>query len=229
MGEKRDIVTIDGPSGVGKSTVSRRVAAITGFTYLDTGAMYRGVGWYLQQQGANLDDAAAIAQHLQKFKLELFPAENDRSDVRVEVNGRDVSDAIRTPDMAMIASQVSAIPVVRQILTDIQRAYGDRGGIVAEGRDTGTVVFPGAKFKFFLDALPRERAKRRVEQLRAKGVLADPEEILAMTILRDKNDSERQIAPLRQAEDAVRVDTTAMNIEDVVEVLVAVIQKGNRR
>lgn len=229
MGEKRDIVTIDGPSGVGKSTVSRRVAAITGFTYLDTGAMYRGVGWYLQQQGVNLDDAAAIAQHLQKFKLELFPAENDRSDVRVEVNGRDVSDAIRTPDMAMIASQVSAIPVVRQILTDIQRAYGDRGGIVAEGRDTGTVVFPGAKFKFFLDALPRERAKRRVEQLRAKGVLADPEEILAMTILRDKNDSERQIAPLRQAEDAVRVDTTAMNIEDVVEVLVAVIQKGNRR
>lgn len=225
MGEKIAIITIDGPSGVGKSTVSRKVAAITGFTYLDTGAMYRGTGWFILDRGVKLDDEEAVASLLDHLELELYPAEDADSDVRVVVNGRDVSDIIRTPEMSMVASRVSALPVVRDVLTRIQRKYGDRGKIVAEGRDTGTVVFPVAGYKFFLDARPEERAKRRVEQLRAKGDAADFQEILAMTLERDKNDSEREIAPLRQASDAVRIDTTTMQIEDVVETILGKIRE----
>lgn len=226
MGEKLAIITIDGPSGVGKSTVSRKVAAITGFTYLDTGAMYRGTGWFLLGRGIKLDDEAAIAPLLENLELELYPAGDVDSDVRVVVNGQDVSDAIRTPEMAMVASKVSALPVVRQCLTTIQRKYGDRGNIVAEGRDIGTVVFPAARYKFFLDARPEERARRRVDQLRAKGDhAADYQEILAMTVERDKKDSEREIAPLKQANDAVRIDTTSMQVDDVVETILSVIRE----
>lgn len=227
MGEHLDIVTIDGPSGVGKSTVSRKVAAATGFTYLDTGAMYRGAGWFILDQGLSLDDEEAITSLLEKLELELYPAEDENSDVRVVVNGKDVSDAIRTPEIAMVASKVSALPGVRRVLTGIQRTYGDRGGIVAEGRDTGTVVFPSARHKFFLDARPEERVRRRVEQLRAKGTHAEFQEILAMTVERDKNDSERQIAPLKQASDAVRLDTTDLEVDDVVELILAVIKEKN--
>lgn len=224
MGEQLDIVTIDGPSGVGKSTVSRKVAAATGFTYLDTGAMYRAAGWFIFEHGIGLDDEEAITTLLERLELELYPAEDENSDVRVVVNGKDVSDAIRTPEMAMVASKVSALPVVREVLTGIQRTYGDRGRIVAEGRDTGTVVFPSAHYKFFLDARPEERARRRVEQLRAKGAHAEFQAILAMTVERDKNDSERQIAPLKQASDAVRIETTDLDVNDVVEVILAVIK-----
>ena len=224
MGEKLAIITIDGPSGVGKSTVSRRVAAVTGYTYLDTGAMYRGTGWFILERGVSLDDEEAIASLLDNLELELYPAEDENSDVRVVVNGKDVSDAIRTPEMAMVASKVSALPVVREVLTGIQRQYAHRGKIVAEGRDVGTVVFPAAGYKFFLDARPEERARRRVAQLLAKGVQADFQKILAMTVERDKNDSERQIAPLRPASDAVRIDTTTLQVDDVVEKILAVIK-----
>lgn len=226
MGEQLDIVTIDGPSGVGKSTVSRKVAAATGFTYLDTGAMYRGAGWFIRQQGLRLDDEEAITSLLAKLELELYPAREENGDVRVVVNGQDVSEAIRTPEMAMVASKVSALPGVRGVLTAIQRTYGERGGIVAEGRDTGTVVFPSARHKFFLDARPEERARRRVGQLREKGADAEFKEILAMTVERDKNDSERQIAPLKQASDAVRIDTTGLSVDDVVGAILAVVQQG---
>lgn len=225
MGEKLAIVTIDGPSGVGKSTVSRRVAALTGYTYLDTGAMYRGAGWFILERGVSLDDEVAIASLLDNLELELYPAEDENSDVRVVVNGKDVSDAIRTPEMAMVASKVSALPVVREVLTGIQRQYGHRGKIVAEGRDIGTVVFPAAGYKFFLDGRPEERARRRVAQLLAKGIQADFQEILAMTVERDKNDSERQIAPLRPASDAVLIDTTTLQVDDVVEKILAVIRQ----
>jgi len=216
MSEKQNIITIDGPSGVGKSTVSRQVAAAEGFTYLDTGAMYRGVGLFLVRQKVALDDVESITQRLQNLELKLLPAAHGKSDVGVVVNGEDVSGEIRTPEMAMVASKVSAIPVVREILTKMQRGYGELGRIVAEGRDTGTVVFPGAAYKFFLDAKPEERTRRRVEQLRENGVEADFKEILAMTIERDKNDRQRDIAPLKQADDATLIDTTAMSIDEVV-------------
>lgn len=225
MSEKHNIITIDGPAGVGKSTVSRKVAAHTGFTYLDTGAMYRGVGLFLQQEGIDLEDAGAILLKLEELDLKLLPAADEKSDVRVFLNDQDVSEIIRTPDMAMVASRVSAVPVVRELLTKMQRSYGEQGGVVAEGRDMGTVVFPRAAYKFFLDAQPEERARRRVEQLEAKGAQANYDQILAMTLERDKNDSERKIAPLKQAQDAVRIDTTTISIEEVVGKLLETVRK----
>ena len=224
MSKIQNIVTIDGPSGVGKSSVSRRVAAAIGFTYLDTGAMYRGVGWFFLQQGVQLDDIATMTEKLPELELDLLPAADEESDVGVLINGENVSDAIRTPEMAMVASKVSAVPVVRDILTKIQRGYGDKGSIVAEGRDTGTVVFPKAAYKFFLDAQPGERAKRRVVQLRERGVEADYKEILSMTLERDKNDSERVIAPLKKAEDAVRINTTEITVLQVVDEILRIIE-----
>jgi cytidylate kinase len=223
-----NIITIDGPAGVGKSSVSRKVAAATGFTYLDTGAMYRGVGLYFLQQGVGLDDAAAIAEKLAELELKLLPAADEESDVGVLINGENVTDAIRTPEMAMVASKVSALPVVREILTHIQRGYGEKGNIVAEGRDTGTVVFPRAAYKFFLDATPEERAKRRVLQLQARGVEADLTQTLAMLLERDKNDSERAVAPLKAAQDAVRIDTTEITVQQVVEEILRIIERKRR-
>jgi cytidylate kinase len=225
---EQNIVTIDGPAGVGKSSVSRKVAAATGFTYLDTGAMYRGVGWYLRQQGVDLADSAAIVDQLAEMELQLLPAADETSDVGVVINGTDVTEAIRTPEMAMVASQVSALPVVRELLTNIQRSYGEKGGIVAEGRDTGTVVFPRAAYKFYLDAAPEERARRRYAQLLARDVDADFNQILTMTLERDKNDSERAIAPLKKASDAHRIDTTEITVQQVVEGILRIIA-GKKR
>lgn len=216
MSEKRNIITIDGPAGVGKSTVTKKVASATGFAYLDTGAMYRAVGWYLQRLAIDLENQGDIAKALKALRIDLVPAVNEQCDVGVLVNGEDVSDRIRTPEMAMLASQVSAVPVVRDVLTEIQRECGVKGRIVAEGRDTGTVVFPNAAYKFFLDAKPEERARRRVEQLQKNGVAASLQEILALTLERDKNDRERSIAPLKQAEDALLIDTTDIPLEMVV-------------
>jgi CMP/dCMP kinase len=216
MSEKRNIITIDGPSGVGKSTVSRKVAAATGFAYLDTGAMYRAVGWYLQRQAIDLDNQGDIANALKTLSMQLVPAVSEQCDVGVLVNGEDVSDRIRTPEMAMLASRVSAVPVVRDILTEIQRQCGLKGQIVAEGRDTGTVVFPDAAYKFFLDAKPEERARRRFEQLEKNGVAANLQRILELTLERDKNDRNRPIAPLKQAEDSLLIDTTEIPLEVVV-------------
>ncbi|MBW2658410.1 MAG: (d)CMP kinase [Deltaproteobacteria bacterium] len=217
MSKEQNIITIDGPAGVGKSTVSRMVAAATAYTYLDTGAMYRAVGLYLDGQSVDLDDLPAVSRSLEELKIELFPAADALSDIRVLLNGEDVSETIRTPAVAMIASRVSALSAVRDNLTKMQWAIGKKGRVVAEGRDIGTVVFPAARYKFFLDALPEERARRRVEQLRARGVEVDEVEILAMTLERDRNDRERELAPLRQAEDAVKVDTTDISIDQVVE------------
>lgn len=224
MSERQNIITIDGPAGVGKSSVSRMVAAATGFTYLDTGAMYRGVGWYFLQQGIQLDDVEGMSEKLANLQLDLLPAADEESDVGVLVNGENVSVAIRTPEMAMVASDVSAVPVVREILTQIQRSYGDKGNIVAEGRDIGTVVFPRAAYKFFLDAKPEERAKRRVVQLRERGVEADFKQILSMTLERDKNDSERKIAPLKKAQDAVGIDTSEITVLQVVSEILRIVE-----
>lgn len=217
MSEKIHIITIDGPSGVGKSTVSRKVAAATGFAYLDTGAMYRAVGWYLDHHAVALDDNEAISAAMKAFTMELRPAANEQSDVEVFVNGEDVGRVIRTPEMAMLASRVSALPIIRDILSEIQKAYGTKGKIVAEGRDTGTVIFPDAAYKFFLDAKPEERARRRVAQLARNGVTASLEEILALTQERDNNDQNRAVAPLKKADDALLIDTTEFSLEVVVQ------------
>ena len=228
MSVKRDIVTIDGPSGVGKSTMSRKVAAALGYTYLDTGAMYRAVGVCLQQLQVDLNDEQAVRAILAGLKLQLFPAGQGDGDVGVVVNGQDVSSAIRTPEAGMLASRVSAIPAVRERLTGIQQEIGRCGRIVAEGRDTGTVVFPDARWKFYLEAAPEERARRRVAQLQSTGQEVDIQETLDMIIKRDRDDQERTLAPLQQAIDAVMIDTTGLDIQAVCGKMLALVQKGSR-
>lgn len=226
MSCKQNIVAIDGPSGVGKSTISRRVAAALGFTYLDTGAMYRAVALYLQRREIDRDDECAVSAALEGLKLELLPAENENSDVGVLVCGEDVSREIRSPRMALAASAVSRLAVVRQKLTAMQQEIGRQGGIVAEGRDTGTVVFPEAAHKFYLDARPEERARRRAVQLREKGEEVDEVDILAQTIERDKNDRERSLAPLKQAEDAMAIDTSRLDIDEVCRKVLDAVAAG---
>ncbi len=209
------VITIDGPAGVGKSTISRKVAAHYGFTYLDTGAMYRAVAWYLTENDIDPDDEKALAAALEQLSIELLPAVDERADVGVLVNGADISALIRSPEISMQASAVSARPAVREKLTALQRMFGERGGIVAEGRDTGTVVFPAARFKFYLDAAPETRAWRRAVQLRERGDTVDEKKLLEMTCARDKQDSERAVAPLKRADDAILIDTTELDINQV--------------
>ena len=222
--EKREIVTIDGPSGVGKSTLSRKVAAALGYTYLDTGAMYRAVALFLQRLQIDLGDERAVGSALAGMKLRLLPPEREDGDVGVMVNGEDVSSAIRTPEAGMRASLVSAIPAVRKKLTEMQQALGRQGKIVAEGRDTGTVVFPDARWKFYLEADLEERARRRVTQLRSAGQEVDTKELLAMIVKRDRDDQERTLAPLQKADDALSIDTTSLDIDEVCTKMLEVVQ-----
>jgi cytidylate kinase len=224
--KKLRVVTIDGPSGVGKSTVSRKVAAGLGWTYLDTGAMYRAVGLQCQRAGISLDDSDALAALLEQLDLQLLPPANEGDDVRVVLHGKEISNAIRSPEMGMMASQVSAIPAVRAKLTALQQAMGSAGELVAEGRDTGTVVFPDAAWKFYLDAPPEERCRRRAEQLRAKGQHVDEQELLAQIIERDRNDQERTVAPLRMAEDAVLIDSSRLSADEAAEKMLARVRQG---
>ncbi len=219
------IITIDGPSGVGKSTISRKVAAELGLTYLDTGAMYRAVALYLQSHACDIEDAPGVEEALEDITIDLRPAATEDHDVGVLLNTADVSGLIRTPDISMLASRVSAIPAVRTKLTGLQQAIGEKGGIVAEGRDTGTVVFPAAQFKFFLDATPDERVRRRSAQMRARGEQVDEEALLAMNKARDKQDSERAVAPLKKADDAVLIDTTGLTIDQVLARIIGAIRK----
>ncbi len=207
------VVTIDGPSGAGKSTISSMLAARLRFTYLDTGAMYRAVGLHLQRLAVDLDDAEALRAALADLILDLRPGNGE---ARVLLAGEDISAAIRTAEMGMIASRVSALPPVREKLTALQRRLGSMGSVVAEGRDMGTVVFPKAAYKFFLDATPEERARRRQQQLREKGQHVEFADILAQIKKRDRDDSSRALAPLKPASDASIIDSSHMTIEEVV-------------
>lgn len=219
MGAGNRIVTIDGPSGGGKSTVSRALAAKLHFTYLDTGAMYRAVAFQCLEQGVDPADSAPLELLLATLRIELLPPAAGEDDVRVLVDGREVGDRLRTPEMGMLASRVSALEPVRTTLTRLQREIGAAGRIVAEGRDTGTVVFPGAAWKFFLDASPEVRARRRADQLRRKGEQVDEGQLLAQIIQRDKDDRERTIAPLVAAADALIIDSTGLPVEQVVRLM----------
>ena len=223
--KKSKIVTIDGPSGVGKSTISRMVAASLSFTYLDTGAMYRAVGLSLKEAGVDLGDDAAVRESLSEISLDLLPAAGANDDVGVLLDGRDVSLEIRTPEMAMVASRVSALPAVREKLTLMQQKIGKAGKIVAEGRDTGTIVFPDAAWKFYLDAAPEIRMQRRADQLRSQGKEVDEAELLEMIIKRDYDDQNRTTAPLCKAVDAHVVDTGVLSIDGVTE---AMLRRINR-
>jgi cytidylate kinase len=213
------IVAIDGPAGAGKSTASRRLAARLGFAMVDTGAIYRTVALAATRQGIRLDDDAALGALLPTVEIRFAPSP-DGGGQRVLLGEDDVSVEIRTPAISLGASAVSARPVVRAGLLDLQRrlalAPGNRGAVL-EGRDIGTVVFPDADVKFFLTASAEERARRRHEELRAKGDPQPYDAVLADQLRRDRDDSERAIAPLRPAHDAVQVDTGGASLDEVVE------------
>lgn len=218
--KKKYIITIDGPSGAGKSTVSRKLAEKLGYMYLDTGAMYRAVALYAVLKGISLDEADMVEKLCENLPLEL-KRKDDR--LIVVLDGQDVSEDVRKPEMGPAASKVSAYPGVRERLWKIQRKIGRDGGVVAEGRDMGTVVFPEADFKFFLTASTEQRGKRRFLELREKGFPVDLDEIIREIQKRDEDDSSREVAPLRPAGDAVLIDSSAISAEEVVETMLKLI------
>ena len=206
----RLLITIDGPAGAGKTTVSKMLAARLRYRYLDTGALYRAVAYAMRQKGVSVDDEQGLADVCANLRIR-FDAD------RLLLDGRDVSGFIRTPEITMLASAVSARPLVRQTLFDVQREVGRSGALVAEGRDMGTVVFPEADLKFFLDASIRQRALRRFAQYGDDGQSLD--EIEKDIRRRDENDSNRDIAPLRPAPDAITIDSTQLPAQQVVETM----------
>lgn len=215
------IITIDGPAGSGKSTISRAVAAKFNYAYLDTGAMYRAVGLQAVRSGVDPDDEVKMADMLDCLDLHLLPGDGEPV---VMLGSEDVSHEIRTPEMGMMASKVSAKAIVRNKLTEIQQRIGAKGSVVAEGRDMGTVVFSEARYKFYLDATPEERSRRRTEQLQAQGLEVDFAEILTQTKKRDFDDSNRAIAPLKPANDAILIDSSLMSIAQVIELITKEVQ-----
>jgi cytidylate kinase len=211
-------VAIDGPAGAGKSTVARLLAAALGFVLVDTGALYRGVALAAQRARVPWADGAGVGSLAQALVLRqgLRLERDGTGGLRVRLDGEDVSEAIRTPDIGMGASQVSAHPQVRDALLEMQRQAGREGGVVLEGRDIGTVVFPQAEVKFFLTARPEIRARRRFDELRAKGSAVSYEETLSDVRRRDEQDTTRPVAPLKQADDATLLDSSEMTIDETV-------------
>ena len=216
---KQLLITIDGPSGAGKTTVSRILADRLGYRYIDTGALYRGVALAAVSSGINSDDDNGLETLCNTLKLNFVL---DKSGLRLILNDSDITDQIRTPEITMFASAVSARPVVRNFLLHLQRDLGREKGVVFEGRDMGTVVFPGADVKFFLEASSKIRAKRRYNEL--KSTNPQPLEAVERDMdRRDENDSTRDLAPLKPAKDAIRIDSTDFSIETVVERMVTII------
>lgn len=207
------VIAIDGPSGAGKSTIARLLASRLGYLQIDTGAMYRAAAVLASQAGLDLADGEALRRFCDGLEVLL---ENGGGNQRVVANGQDVTGLIRTPEVSLLTSRISALKPVRDALVLAQRQMGRRGGVVLEGRDIGTVVFPDADLKFFLSASPEVRGKRRFDELIARGERITLQETIAEVVLRDEQDSRRDLAPLRQADDAIPIDSSDMGIEDVV-------------
>jgi len=229
-GEKRrrqtsaaEIITIDGPAGAGKSTVSKMLAYRLKYLYLDTGAMYRAVALRVESEGIDPEDEMGLERLCRKLDIS-FRGEGENQ--RVICQGKDVTEKILEPQVGWMASTVSMKRPVREAMVRLQRQIGRQGKVVAEGRDTGTVVFPGAKYKFFLDANQEERARRRHQELTAQGHSLKMEEVKREIKERDEQDSSRELAPLHPAEDAHGIDSTGIKPEEVVEQMIKVIQKG---
>ena len=209
---KHRSIAIDGPAGAGKSTMARRLAEALGFVYVDTGAIYRTVGYHMNLMGIGPKDVDGITRLIDDVNLDItYDAEGAQHMI---LNGDDVSEEIRSPEMSMIASTISAHKVVRDFLLDTQRDLTKKYDVVMDGRDIGTVVLPDADLKFYLTAAPEVRALRRVKQHRAAGQEVDEAKILREIIQRDEQDMNRPIAPLRQAEDAVRIDNSYLNTDE---------------
>ena len=217
-------VAIDGPSGAGKSTLARRVARELHFLYVDTGAIYRSIGWYVLQRGAALDNAELVAALLPDLNVEVRYGEDGLQ--HMVVNGQDVTDEIRSPEVSAAASQVAAIPAVRAYLLDMQRNLARTHNVIMDGRDIGTVVLPEADCKVFLTASDAARAARRCRELAQRGTPVAYEEVLSDMRRRDEKDRTRAAAPLRQAEDAVVLDTSELDFEDSAQALLRLIRES---
>jgi len=216
------IVAIDGPSGAGKSTISKLLAKRLGYINIDTGAMYRTVALAVRRAGIRLDDRAALQRLLDDIRIDFrHTAAGDL----VLLDGEDVSAEIRTPEVSQLTPGVAAVPAVRQAMVDRQREMGARGGVVLEGRDIGSVVFPQAEVKFFMDASAEERGRRRFEELRAKGIEVDLQQTIRDVVERDLADSRREHSPLVRTADAVAVDTDGRTIDQVLAFMLVVVSE----
>ena len=214
---KRVVVAIDGPAGAGKSSIARRLAQRLGFTYIDTGAMYRAVALWALRQGVRFDDLHRMEQLAMAAAIELAPG-------RIHLNGEDVSEAIRTQEVSNGASRIAVIPGVRRAMVAKQREIGQRSSVVMEGRDIGTVVFPDAAVKIYLDAGIEERVRRRLEEERAKGSVVDAGALAEQMKERDRRDSTRADAPLAQAPDATYLNSTGMSLDEVEEAILKLVR-----
>ncbi|MBP3442554.1 MAG: (d)CMP kinase [Clostridia bacterium] len=215
-------IAIDGPAGAGKSSIAKHVSKELGYIYVDTGALYRTVGLYSIRKGIDTKDAQAVTATLKDIEVKLGFVDGAQ---HVFLNGEDVSDAIRTPEASMGASNVSAIPAVRTFLFDLQRDIAKNNNCIMDGRDIGTVVLPDAQIKLFLTASPEARAERRYKELIEKGEKVDFQDVLDDINKRDYQDSHREIAPLKQAEDAVLVDNSGCNLEEGVALVIGIIKE----
>ncbi len=216
------IITIDGPSGVGKSTVSKTVAHKLGLMYLETGAMYRAVALQVKRSETDIDNEHELEQLLSRTDVSIKTNEN--KDPVFLLNNEDITDKIRTPEISRLSSDVAIKKAVREKLVELQREIGKRGNIVAEGRDMGTYVFPGADYKFYLDASPNERVKRRWIQLRSSGRKMSFDEVKNELEIRDRQDMERSESPLHPAPNAVIIDTTNLLADEVIHKIIKVVQ-----
>ena len=220
MSNKRIVIAIDGPGGAGKSTIARRVAEKLGFVYINTGAMYRALALWALRTGTSTADMHRMQQLAQEARLEFGPGNG-----RISLNGEDVSDHIQGAEVADAASKISAIPAVRRALLNVQREIADTASVVMEGRDIGTVVFPSAQVKIFLDADVTERAQRRTREIAQRGEAAAVEEVAAGLAERDQRDRTRTEAPLVQAPDAQLVDTTGLTLEQVEDEVLRIVRE----
>lgn len=222
MDQKIYSVAVDGPSGAGKSTLAKAAASRLGIVYVDTGAIYRSIGYYVYCKGIDPKDAPAVIDILPHLDIQMRYGEDGVQ--RMILNGEDVSTQIRLPEMSMYASAVSAIPEVRTFLLEMQREMARRTSVIMDGRDIGTVVLPGAQVKIFLTAAAEVRAQRRMKELEQRGTPQPFAEVLQQIVERDWADSHREAAPLRQAEDAVLLDTSELNFDESLEAMLAIIR-----